>query len=398
MTTENTLLAPAGDAAGALAGVAAVSVVALLVQLLAVAGLYVWTSLALAAVFRKADRPAGRAWVPVLNLWTLFELAGMKGWWAAVLVGGGILTLIIASVSTTLLAQSAQNVAFGGGGDASAALLAASVVPLLLFLAFFAAVLILMLRMMGPLSRGFGRGGGFAALGAILLPVWASIIGWGSARWQGVPRGGLPPTPFAAEPATGDPVAVPVDTTTFAPPPPASPVSIPAAAPASPAPAPAAASPVISPWSPPSVAPSAPMAPPVFPPAAAPTPPPVADAEVDEHTVLAAHRRPAATLRLPTGQTVGLSADAAVLGRHPAPPVDAPDAQTIAVDDATRTVSKTHALLRRTNDSWTITDLSSTNGVIVGDGDTEIAVGTPVTVTGRFLLGDAEFTLDAGSR
>jgi hypothetical protein len=393
VTTVSGFSAAAGDAAGALGGAVAVSLVALLVQLIVVAGVYVWTALALAAVFRKTDRPAARAWVPVLNLWTLFELAGMKGWWAAVLVGGGILTALLSSFTSGLFLQSAQEAAFGGGTDAAGALLAATIVPTLLFLVFAAGAVVLMIRMMGPLNRGFDRGGGFVVLGTLLLPVWASLIGWGSARWQGIGRGGLPPTPFAASEAAPA-ASAPVDTTTFAPPATAS------AVPSAPA---AAAAPA---WTPPPLAPSALATPtPFTAPAPAtplppwPTPPEPAPApEIDEHTVIAAHRRPIASLRLPNGQTMTLTADAVVLGRNPAPPADAPEAAAVPVDDATRTVSKTHALLRRTETGWTITDLASTNGVIVGDGETEIAAGTPVTVTGRFLLGDAEFTLDAGAR
>lgn len=401
--TTGSVLPIAEDAAGSLAGVAAVSLVAVVIQLIAAVGVYVWGSMALAAVFRKTDRPPGRAWVPVWNLWLLFELAGMEGWWAAVLVGGGILTVILSTVTASLFAQSAQNAAFGGGGDASGALLAAAVVPVVLFLVFAAAAVILMLRMMGPLNRGFGRGRGFVVLGALLLPVWASVIGWGSATWQGVPRGGIPPTPFAAPPAA--PVAAPAaaDTTAFAPPP--------APAPAAPAPSLASPTPVAvplqpgapvptNPWSPPPLAPATPAAAPII---AAPVAPPfdaapAAETGVEEHTVLAAHRRPSATLRLPTGETVALTAAVIVLGRNPAPPTDEPGAQTVAIDDATRTVSKTHALLRRTDDGWNITDLSSTNGVLVGDSESEIPVGTPTPLAGRFLLGDAELTLDAGAR
>jgi len=393
VTTGNPL-ASIGDAAGTVGGALAVSLLGVLVQLVLLAAVYVWTSLALAAVFRKAGLPSGRAWVPVLNIWMLFELAGMKGWWAAVIVGGGLLTAVIASVAGSLLLQSAQEAAFGGGGDGAGAILAASVVPTLLFLVFLAGVVILLVRMMGPLNRGFGRGGGFVALGALLLPVWASVIGWGAARWQGLPQKGLPPTPFAAEPVAVDTRGVPADTSGFAPPAPA-PTSAPGPG------TPAAASVPVHPWSPPPLAPVAAPVPAPAAPAAPPAAPAVApgeQTELEEHTVLAAHRRPAASLRLPTGQTVALTSDTIVLGRNPAPPSDAPEAQPIAIDDTTRTVSKTHALLRRTGDAWTITDLASTNGVVVGTSDTEITVGTPVPLAGRFLLGDAELTLDAGSR
>lgn len=386
MTTEIPLATTAAEAAGAAAGLAVASLLVAFVQLVLAAGVYVWTALALSAVFRKVDRPAARAWIPVLNLWTLFEVAGMKGWWAAVLVGGGLLTTILASVLNAVFVASAQNAAFGGsGGDAAGALLGATVVPLVLVLLFAAGAIILLVRMMGPLNRGFERRGGFVVLGVLLFPVWASVIGWGSAQWHGLPRTGLPPTPFAgdAQPATTA-ASVPSDTTAFAPP---STTPFPTAAP-------------VTPWSPPPLAP-APSAAPAATPAAPVAPPPPAPAatEVEEHTVLAAHRRPSASLRLPNGQTVPLTADLVVLGRNPAPPAQAPGAQPVPVDDATRTVSKTHALLRRgDDDGWSITDLSSTNGVIVGDGDAEIAVGTPVPVSGRFLLGDAELFLDAGAR
>lgn len=371
--TTDTLLAASADAAGAVAGAAIASLLFAFVQLVIAAGLYVWTAMALAAVFRKADRPASRAWVPVWNLWTLFELAGMKGWWSLVLVGGGLLTTVLASVTSALFLSAAQDAAFAGG-DAAGALLAATVIPTLLLLVFAAAATFLLVRMMGPLSRGFERGTGFVVLGVLLLPVWASLIGWGPARWHPVPRGGLPPTPFAQDPAPSAPAPA-ADTTTFAPPP---------AAPSSPVASPAAP---VAPWSPPSLA--GPLAP-AHAPAATPAP------GVEEHTIVAAHRR-AAALRLPDGRTLPLSADQVVLGRNPTPPADAPGAQTIAIDDATRTVSKTHALLRRGDDGgWTVTDLSSTNGVLVGG--TEAPVGVAVAVTGRFLLGDAELDLDPGAR
>jgi pSer/pThr/pTyr-binding forkhead associated (FHA) protein len=67
----------------------------------------------------------------------------------------------------------------------------------------------------------------------------------------------------------------------------------------------------------------------------------------------------------------------------------------VLVVDDTRTVSKTHALLRRRADAWMIADLGSTNGVVVVDGETEIEVapGADHEVQERFLLGDAELRL-----
>ena len=114
-----------------------------------------------------------------------------------------------------------------------------------------------------------------------------------------------------------------------------------------------------------------------------------------EDTVIASRRRPKWALVLPDGNPLELAGDTVVLGRRPVPVHSAPGAQLVLVVDDTRTVSKTHALLRRRADAWMIADLGSTNGVVVMDGETEIEVepGADHEVHERFLLGDAELRL-----
>jgi hypothetical protein len=386
------------------AAVGGMSIVATIVQLVLVIAVYVWLALALSAVFAKVGRPTWKAWVPVYNIWTLFEVAGMKGWWAAVQAGAGIVVAIVGGVVTAAAAEAVVDAGFSGGG-AQGAVIGAGVTLVVLWVLYGALVLILQIRMMLALCRGFSLGVGFVVLGVVLLPLWASLVGWGAAQWRGIPTvhtGGIPPTPFAAPdsapaqaapaapqapaaafaPAPGAPVvpgtapAAPVAPPTNNPwmPPPAAPVAAPAPAPAAPSPAPA-----------PAAAAPAPAAP-----AAAPAP---ADDDLDEHTVLAAHRRPTTTLTLPGGITVSLRSEVAVLGRNPVAPSDSPGAQRVPIDDVTRTVSKTHALLRRDAGQWTITDLASTNGVFVGPADAETEVTAPTALSGRFLLGDAELHL-----
>jgi hypothetical protein len=110
-----------------------------------------------------------------------------------------------------------------------------------------------------------------------------------------------------------------------------------------------------------------------------------------EDTVIASRRRPKWALMLPDGSPLDLSGDTAVLGRRPVPVHSAPGAQLVVVADDTRTVSKTHAVLRRRADVWMIADLGSTNGVIVleGDAEIEVAPGTEHEIDETFLLGDA---------
>ncbi len=117
--------------------------------------------------------------------------------------------------------------------------------------------------------------------------------------------------------------------------------------------------------------------------------PPLEDGADD--TVIASRRRPMWGLQLPDGTTVDLTGDTAVLGRRPVPVHAAPGAQLVTVVEETRTVSKTHALLRRQGDAWVISDLGSTNGVVVDDA--EVEAGQVVPIGAEFLLGDAVLRL-----
>ena len=96
-----------------------------------------------------------------------------------------------------------------------------------------------------------------------------------------------------------------------------------------------------------------------------------------------------------------MTADVVIVGRRPSADLTRPGAQLVPVSDDTRTVSKTHARLERTDAGWTIVDLDSTNGVVLvrEDGaEIELEPGAAAPVTERFLLGDAELGLVAGGR
>ena len=70
------------DGSGAAAGLMGAGIVVILVAILIPLGIYIWTALALGAVFTKAGEPVWKAWVPVVNTWTLYELGGKPGFWA----------------------------------------------------------------------------------------------------------------------------------------------------------------------------------------------------------------------------------------------------------------------------------------------------------------------------
>lgn len=93
-------------------------------------------------------------------------------------------------------------------------------------------------------------------------------------------------------------------------------------------------------------------------------------------------------LVLEDGTRLPLTGEAVVLGRNPDA---APGEQKLAVPDRTRTLSKTHARLDLQGEEWRLTDLHSTNGVVlVADDGTETLLdpGESVMGTGRFILGE----------
>ena len=202
------------------------------------------------------------------------------------------------------------------------------------------------------------------------------------------------PTGMNAASLELDPAGLP-----FAPPQP-EPVAVPQPAPA-PAPVPQAA---------PADAPQAEAAAPQAETAAVSSPEPVAappaapagvsaqsilglDEDDDLDSTIVVAKRDRWVLELPGGQQHELVGDDIVVGRKP---VAIDGSEVLVVNDPTRTLSKSHARLRRSGETWTIEDLDSTNGVFVTDAtgtQVELEPGTAVTVVGDVLIGTLEARL-----
>ena len=114
------------------------------------------------------------------------------------------------------------------------------------------------------------------------------------------------------------------------------------------------------------------------------------DEEGDVEATVVVDRRPrrAWRIELDDGDVLSLTDDVVILGRNPSAGVGE---QRLAVPDRTRTLSKTHARLAQRNGVWTITDLGSTNGVLIVDHtgeETLIEPNVETTISGRFVLGE----------
>lgn len=147
-------------------------------------------------------------------------------------------------------------------------------------------------------------------------------------------------------------------------------------------------------------APSAPLSPPPAQAAKAPVEIPadaLEDDEDEDGETVVVDRRPKVAwfLSVEGGSRMPLKATHVLLGRRPTSAEK--DTQALPIPDSTRTLSKVHARLDLNNGAWTITDLDSTNGVLlVGADGTETLVepGIATEVTGRFLLGKVGMAIE----
>ncbi|MCL2090135.1 MAG: FHA domain-containing protein [Micrococcales bacterium] len=132
-----------------------------------------------------------------------------------------------------------------------------------------------------------------------------------------------------------------------------------------------------------------------------PAPPLTARVPSDDDLEVTVETDPSAferwTLSLGDGRAFVVRAPSVVVGRRPS--VSAPGMQALAVADATRTLSRTHARLDLVEGVWRVTDLGSTNGVVVTDVDGKEATaapGSPTPVYGYVAFGSVEARLVSG--
>ncbi|GAA3203154.1 DUF5684 domain-containing protein [Microbacterium terregens] len=129
--------------------------------------LYLWTALALSAVFRKAGEESWKGWVPILNQVVLLQLGGLSGW----------LYLLV-------------------------------LIPIAGWVVLWALLIVACYR----INVAFGHGAGMTVVAALLLPLWASILGFGPDRWLGAepaagPRRAGTPVSSGGGPARALPIA-----------------------------------------------------------------------------------------------------------------------------------------------------------------------------------------------
>ncbi|GAA2823466.1 FHA domain-containing protein [Leucobacter komagatae] len=115
--------------------------------------------------------------------------------------------------------------------------------------------------------------------------------------------------------------------------------------------------------------------------------------DIDNTVMVSSSSATNCVLVLPDGSEYPLSTDA-IVGRRPEA---SPHVQTLALPDATKSLSRTHARIWYDGTHWCLEDLGSVNGVSVFTEDNtervlDAGVATPLMST-RFKLGTLEVTL-----
>lgn len=397
---------------------------------------YVWYLWSLSRLFPKIGLPASHGWIPVWNQWQLINRGGYPGWIVLLVlvpVVGAVVVLVV-----TILAISRINSEFGKGGGFTA--LGVLIPPV------WAMMLANHIDAMGfgTVQPAAGRPpAGVQAPAAYAPPVQSAQSVPAAPVLPVVPLDAAAPVVPAA-PYSMEQELPPVPQDLFAEP--AQPAP-PAPQPAPPTPQPADLSPVPPPGAPvpggwslgrtteaeyerlasepvapvaPGLAPGQsqrpfswpeeqgpgeaaepiapyaapePVAVPVTPAAVEPTPPAAPEPEEEEDRTIVVAKQARWVLEVPEGSLHELTGDDIVVGRKPAAPAGV---ASLGIPDPTRTVSKTHARLRRRGDGWTVEDLHSTNGIATGDGhgtSQQIEPGTEVQATEQMIFGTLVVTL-----
>ena len=365
------------------------ALIGLLVWLVVLVGLYLWYAFALSRLFPRLGGEAWKGWVPILNDMEVLVRGGVPGY--------SIVFAFIPFVNfyyIYLRIVAVHRIGTRLGRGAGMTVLGMLVPPLWATLLARATTVVgtpLEQRVVGyaPSASGVPLVAPSGVPGTSGVPVVAPGGAHAASGGVGMPHpaGVVPPVPAASQalaaPAAPQPVA------------PQPVASQPAIAPAAVAPAPATA-PLVPPVpaAPASIAPAPISAPP------AATPAPTLGSALDDDDAFAetvvVQRRPRIRYRLDVegGPSIPLSSDTVVLGRRPV--TGEPGTQDVAVPDTTRTLSKVHARLHRTDDGWIITDLASTNGVVVVDdagNETLLDRGASALVRSRFILGTVALSL-----
>lgn len=397
-------------------------VVVLVIGGIVAIGVYLWYGWALSRLFPKLGSEASKGWIPFVNDAEIFVLGGAPAWSVALCF---IPIVNIYALVMRVKAVSRINAVFGKG-DGTTAL--AILVPPLWATMLAASQPLSVADRIFPTMAGQAAAGG-TRVPALVPPPTESGLGLGlgleatseaeaatdaeAPVLQAPAIGGLKPiSPYLDLPSPSEGRVIRPTAPAPAPTHPTHPTPIVVARPWEPAESPVrldsaeAAMPFTPSPTPVVTEVPAELTDPPSPPA------PVAwlvasdeDPEVDsydegaEGETIVVDRRPTTPWHLSI-EGLGefpLTGNHVLLGRKP---TSTSEAAALMIPDATRTISKVHARLDMVNDEWVITDLNSTNGVIVIESNgTErlLAVGEAAAVPLSFILGNLAMSISIES-
>ena len=167
LTARETSVAAAGAIAGSM----------ITVVLLTGIVLWVLTIIASWKILQKAGEPGWKAIIPIYNIYMLYKIVGMSGWfWASLICGVVISIVMVADGTTNTLNMTSQQLELY---DWSKHI---PTVIVLIVGGIFELVVQILYAM--KTSKAFGHGAGFAVGLFFLTPIFWLILGFGSSKYN----------------------------------------------------------------------------------------------------------------------------------------------------------------------------------------------------------------------
>ena len=167
LTARETSVAAAGAIAGSM----------ITVVLVAALVLWVLTIIASWKILQKAGEPGWKAVIPIYNVYMLYKIVGMSGWFWSSLICGVVLSIVMVIDGTSGIfnMNSAQLEVYDWGKH----------IPTVICL-FACAIFELVIQIIYSMrtSKAFGHGGGFALGLFFFTPIFWLILGFGSSKYH----------------------------------------------------------------------------------------------------------------------------------------------------------------------------------------------------------------------
>ena len=168
LTARESDIAAAGAIAGSVIAVVMVSAIAF----------WVLTIIASWKILQKAGEPGWKAIIPIYNVYMLYKIVGMAGWFWGLLAASFIFSIVTAIDGT------AEVMGYTGTTQSMAVDWSKHILTVIAMLAYMIFALVAEIIYVNKTSKSFGHGVGFAIGLFFLQPIFWLILGFDKSKYN----------------------------------------------------------------------------------------------------------------------------------------------------------------------------------------------------------------------